>query len=300
MFIYWCGTNWGKKEVQQTCYINEASHGYLLKNTIKTYADIKCTDVGCDVTKKEYGKNSGFRYEELESKRYHLPHTKWRSTYGEELYPQIDYNVKFDIKPIAAMRNARSELYTGTYTAPFSFKSIGLDEMNILFKYRPHHLERSVVNQLTQFGHTNIIPYRVIKDPERLVHKIQMWSPYKNKFQYNTIFENYEDKPEEVFAYMATFYKEQRDIEERLREQNVDYVYYDMDTYDLASVTGLEKNWHTYEGNPDDVPESYHLWKLDDPETKKRFDKGVEICDAFLKTTGLTDTRLDFRSKDGI
>ena len=190
------------------------------------------------------------------------------------------------------MRNARSELYTGTYTAPFSLKSIGLDETNITLKYCPHHLGRNVVNQLKQFPHTHIVPYRVIKEPERLIHKIQMWSPYKNRGQYNNIFEQYEDNPDLVFAYMATFYKEQRYIEEKLREQNVDYVYYDLDTYDLASITGLEKNWN--------IPESYHLWNLKDPETKKRFDKGVEICDAFLKTTGLTDTRLDFRSKDGI
>ena len=292
MFIYWGGSNTGKKEVQQTCYINEASHTYLLKNTIKTYTDIKCTDVGCDVTKTEYGKKSGFRYEKLESKRYHIKHTQWRTTYGEEIHPQIDYSIKFDVKPIQTMRNLRSEYYTGTYTSPFSLRSIGLDETNITLKYRPHHLGKNIVNQLKQFPHTHIVPYRVIKEPERLIHKIQMWSPHKNGYQYNNVFEHYEHRPEEVFAYLAMFYKEQRDIEERLREQNVDYVYYDMDTYDLASVTGLEKNWH--------IPESYHLWKLDDPDTKKRFDMGVEICAAFLKSTGLSDTRLDFRSKDGI
>ena len=200
---------------------------------------------------------------------------------------------QFRKRPKDVVRNNKLKAYTKTFTSPFSLKSIGLDEMNILFKSVAPHVENtSTVNQLKSFSHTHIVPYRVITEPEKLIPKIQMWSDHRDDSHYKTVFQQYDERPDLVFKYLSSFFREQRYIEEKLREQNVDYVYYDMDSYDVASVTGLEKNFH--------LPESYHLWKLDDPDTKKRFDKALEICDAYLKSTGLSDTRLDFRSKDGI
>jgi hypothetical protein len=293
MFVYWGGNNSGKKEVQQTVYANEGKIGYLLDTAIITYTDIVFTDTGCDVTKRFWGKNSGFRYEQIEWKRYNTPHSWWGAEYGKERNPQIDTTRQFRKRPKDVVRNNKLKSYTNTFTSPFSLKSIGLDEMNILFKTVAPHVENtSVVNQLKSFSHTHIVPYRVITEPEKLIPKIQMWSDHRDNSHYKTVFQQYDERPDLVFEYISSFFREQRYVEEKLREQNVDYVYYDLDSYDVASVTGLEKNFH--------IPESYHLWKLDDPDTKKRFDKALEICDAYLKSTGLSDTRLDFRSKDGI
>ena len=298
MFIHWGGDNSGKTEFLQASYANEFDVGYIMRSSICTYTDIEYNDTACVVTKRFYGKNNGFRYEKMEEKRYTKPHTMWGEEYGKEISPQIDTTRRWRENPKEEYKNVvrtnKLKAYTKTFSSPFSLKSIGLDEMNIIVKPAELHVENtSIVNQLKSFSHTHIVPYRVITEPVQLIPKIQMWEPHIHGYQYNNVFQQYDERPDLVFEYLSGFYREQRYVEEKLREQNVDYVYYDMDTYDVASVTGLEKNFP--------LPESHYLWKNpDDPDTKKRFDKALEICDAYLKSTGLSDTRLDFRSKDGI
>lgn len=301
MFVYWGAICSGKCEAYAHAYFNESPISTLYADHIGVNTNIKCDDTDVnwkwEYKSKHYGKKDSFKYEILdEVKRYKSYEDRYRNNYGTEYHPQIERSRRVTVK--RAKKQKRFSEYTGTYKLPFSLKSIGLDKTNIIpqsLHWRTEESNKSIIRQIKSFNHINIIPYRVIDNFESVIHKIQMWCPDFCNFEYEDVFDCYTKNKDLVFDYLATFYREQRNIEVLLQEHGLNYEYYDMDTYDLASITGLPRNYT----HPDGA-ESYRLWNLDDPDTKKRFDMAVDICEEFLKVTGLTDTRLEFRAKDGI
>jgi len=297
MFVYWGANNGGKLSMWQHCVYNESPYALLNKQSIKKVTDIKTiidgTEWSSEFTETTYGKNNSFKYEVSLQRINRMDSLTERANYGREIDPQIDPGRKVYRKPKVAKRLFNESLYTGTYKTPYSFKSIGLDQVNISLQAVNH--TDAIVKRLKPFDHTHILPYRVIKNTDTLIHKIQVWDPSFHNYQYKTFFDCYDDCKELAWEFLARYYKDQRNTEHILQQNNIKIVYYDMDTYDLKSVTGLDKNI-TYSNGPD----TFRLWNLDDPDVKNRYNKAVDICEEFLNTTGLTDTRLEFRSKDGI
>lgn len=293
MFVYWGATNSGKWHAIQHCHVNDSPYSMLSNNTIDVRTNIRSNDLNTEYDRKLYAKKNTCRYETIKEEKRSFSFESAAKKHGVEYYPQIDKS-----RRITNQRRENHEdltKYTGTYESPFSLKSIGLDKTNIILQYSRVAFNNKILNQLKNFNHINIIPYRVINSVDPLVSKIQMWSPSKYNYEYENVFDCYTKNKDLVMKYLAEFYEEQRDIELLLKQNNVKYEYYDMDTYDLASITGLSKN-----PSLPNCSDGYKLWNLNDTDTKKRFDKAVDICEEFLKVTGLTDTRLDFRAKDGI
>tara|TARA_R100000027_G_C2227768_1_gene88149 strand:- start:22 stop:918 length:897 start_codon:yes stop_codon:yes gene_type:complete len=298
MFVYWGTTNTGKRDVQEHCALNESPFSILYDNVITKCHNIKLIDVydggyKCEYDETEYAKNSGFRYEVVSKKHTHFISDEWRSLrWGAERTPQIDLDRLITIKDKGLIGQGR--VYSGTYEAPFSFKSIGVDKTNIVIKHTSG-IQHKIIKQLKQLDYVHIIPYRVIDNIDSLIMKIQMWDPKKYNNEFEDIFDCYNKRKDLVMTYLSDFYRKQRDTESLLQEYGVEYQFYDLDTYDLRSFTGLEKDFIHPDG-----PETYRLWNLDNPDTKKRCDMAIDICTEFLEITGLTDTRLEFRAKDGI
>ena len=288
----------GKRNVQDHLMFNEVSFTILYHYVIEKYDNMKLIDTyecgyKCKYDRTEYAKDTGFRYKIVSKKRKKYISDNWRNIrWGAEKTPQIDREKIIELPKDKLPGKGR--IYSGTYEAPFSFQSIGVDKTNIVIR-NTYDIQHKIIGQLKKLNYDHIVPYRVVDNIDSLIMKIQMWNPKNYNNEFEDIFDCYNKRKDLVITYLSDFYRKQRDTESVLQKHGVEYQFYDLNTYDLRSFTGLEKDFIHPDG-----PETYRLWNLDNPDTKKRCDMAIDICTEFLEITGLTDTRLEFRAKDGI
>ena len=299
MFVYWGGLQTGKKCVKFTCMLNEINHTVLAPSNISQVTNIKTTvdnngwrSTFVDSVYTKTSKKS--KLEKVLTKNRRCAEGDMNQRAGYEEFPQIDPSMvskKYvDNDELSVVMDRKKY---NPYSFPFSLKSIDVHKTAIIGTPAIHDL--AVFRQISSFeGYTHIIPYKVLKDPKPLLPIIHAWQPSVTNFEHKDIFKLYDENKDILFKFIGSIWEHQRNVEQILKDLNVDYIYYDMDTHDLSTVLDVEKHLDS------SIDTGYPIWNLSDPVVKERYERCWDICDEFLKVTGLTDTRLDFRAKDGI
>lgn len=211
----------------------------------------------------------------------------------KEPYPQIDYRFKFSEE----RRIKRSRKVTLSDPNPYEFpcilKSIGLDTCHIVQSMDMVVNYKHIIRQVLSFPHKHIVPYRTYKDPTELVHRLHQYNIVDGFFgKYNSVFDMYEKSKDDCWKYISYFDTKNRNLEAILIDSGKKFSYFNLDEDSYCDVFGfkipLEKNLTTPQYN------------LDDSDTRGRYNRALDICQEYLEVTGCKDTRLEYRSKDGI
>lgn len=91
-----------------------------------------------------------------------------------------------------------------------------------------------------------------------------------------------------VFTHLDFFIKKNRDVEVKLRENNIPYEYLELDSFDAKRMVDTE------------LPRRYNDVLLPIPKDTYRFRLITRMAKEYIKSRGLTDLRLSGRVKDRI
>ena len=112
-----------------------------------------------------------------------------------------------------------------------------------------------------------------------------------NKYM-NTNVKNIEDayytNKSLVFTHLDFFIKKNRDVEVKLRENNIPYEYLELDSFDAKRMVDTE------------LPRRYNDVLLPIPKDTDRYKLITRMAKEYIKSRGLTDLRLSGRVKDRI
>jgi|TARA_B100000085_G_C18446037_1_gene472822 hypothetical protein len=299
MFVYWGAKTSGKAEFAYNGGVNGYGHIWLKVHSVKVW-DNPRSIVSDDDWEIEYDKfiytrdNTGkvLEYQKSDTVRGNY----MRGKMSREINPQIDPNQK-NIIPVGEMAATYGGEPYSIYKFPFNLKSMRLDTQKLILgvtevvnEYNPN--SKSIVRQLLALPHKHIIPYRKYTDPRKLLHRVHQFKHITYGDEYKDVFDLYDRNKDEFFKYMSTFDRSNRDMEKILVDADKDYQFFDLDNDTYCDSF----NWSV--SLPEGISAPYY--NLDDPTVLERYNKAVDMCQDYIDTLKISDTRLSYRSKDGI
>jgi|TARA_Y100000004_G_C8852652_1_gene385422 hypothetical protein len=296
MFVYWGAKATGKAELMTTTLVNNLSVGKFFRNSIKIKSNTVHIKTGDDwhisVDDDTFAKESDKSKLAVFPGKFEISNEGVNKHILTEKNPQIDYTYQFNQVIDQKIYDDAIKFRGNPYKFPCNLKSIGFDKCFMIMEMNAVMKHKLVVRQVLKFPHKHVMPYRTYETPEHLVHRLHQFNPI-NDGRYDNVFDMYEKSKEDCWKYISHFDTENRDLEAILVDSGVEYSYFALDHKDTYSdVFGLEVSLKQGLTKP--------KYNLEDEETRKRYNKALDICQEYLDVTGITDSRLEFRSKDGI
>lgn len=184
------------------------------------------------------------------------------------------------------------------YDFPCNIKSLGVDKLGVdkefmVLGMKPIMGNTNILRQVLTFPHKHIVPYRKITSPIPFIHRIHQYNPdifYAG--QYDNVFDLYDKDRDKFFTWISRYERMNRDLEQILVNAGKQYEYFDLDNDSYCDVFGFK--------SPLKKDFSRPVFNLEDPIVRKKYNKALDMCQDYIDTFNLTDSRLEYRAKDGI
>ena len=296
MFVYWGSYMSGKFELICNSLVNECGVVQFLGKYIKFRSN---PIVVSDDLKVEYDNLSFFRESKnskisCDKKRILLDwsdETAQRSATLEKQYSRICNDQKQTFNELV---DNFPQWKGDVYTFPCNLKSMGVDKQYLLSGMKQAAKYPHITRQIFSFPHKHIVPFRKFTSPHSLLHRIELFNPKSTPFynECDSIFELYDKDKDKFFQHIKNFDRHTRDLEQVLVDAGVEYEYFDLDNDSYSDVF----NWKVSLEHNFTKPK----FNLDNPIVLEKYNKSLDMCQDYLDTFNITDTRLEYRSKDGI